>query len=241
MFNTKCVMSKGFAFGEDEEMKMLSSYAEKGWILYKFGILGYKLKKAKPQKLQYSLDYRSNADDEYFSYFKEAGWHHVCSLVNSMHIFSAPKGTKPIYTDSDTILEKYISQYELIKPIAISSLSCCILSFILVLLAKYNYIPDIFRKVFGIILMATAMIAIFTTLPCISYYLKINEIKSGSSATKNHKTIKKLVAKLLLIMIILLISVFLLSIFNIITISKIVLYLICLIVGLLVVFSCFIK
>lgn len=37
MFNTKYVMSKGLAFGEDEEMEMLSTYASKGWLLYKFG------------------------------------------------------------------------------------------------------------------------------------------------------------------------------------------------------------
>ncbi|WP_369705310.1 hypothetical protein [Clostridium moutaii] len=30
-------MSNGLAFAEDEEMEMLSAYAKKGWMLYKFG------------------------------------------------------------------------------------------------------------------------------------------------------------------------------------------------------------
>lgn len=179
MFNTKYVMSKGLAFAETEEMEMLSSYAEKGWILYKFGILGYKLKKANPQQLQYSLDYRSNPDEEYFLYFNEAGWYHVCSIGNTIHIFNAPKGTKPIYTDNNTELEKYISQYEMTKKVAIPSLICSILFFILILLSKYNYIPDIYRKIFGVILIPTCIITVYSLLPCVAFYLKINKVSQN--------------------------------------------------------------
>ena len=141
MFNTKYVMRKGLALAENEEMEMLSSYAREGWILYKFGTLGYKLKKSNPQQLQYSLDYRNNPDKEYFLYFKEAGWSYVCSIGNTIHIFSAPEGTKPIYTDNDTESEKYVGQYEMTKKIAIPSSLCTILLLILTLLSKYGYIP----------------------------------------------------------------------------------------------------
>lgn len=191
MFNTKYVISMGLAFAENEEMEMLSSYAKEGWILYKFGVLGYKLKKANPQKLQYSLDYRNNPDDEYFSYFEEAGWHHVCSIGNTIHIFNASEGTKAIYTDSDTELEKYIGQYETTKKIAIPSSLCTILFLILTLLSKYSYISDIYRKVFGILLIPAAIVTVYSVLPCISYYFKMNKVAGNENkiSGKNYKII----------------------------------------------------
>lgn len=187
MFNTKYVMSKGLSMAEHEEMLMLSEYASKGWILDKFVFMGYKLKKAKPEKLQYSLDYRNNPDKEYFSYFEEAGWNNVCSVGNTIHIFSATEGTKLIYTDSETEIEKYISQYESTKKVAIPSIICSILLIFLVFLAKNNYLPDICRVIFGTILMITAVIATFTTIPCLSYYSKINELQKISSSNKKIK------------------------------------------------------
>lgn len=249
MSNTKYVMSKGVAFGEEEEMEMLSDYASKGWILYKFSFMGYKLKKAKPEKLQYSLDYRYNADEEYFSYFEEAGWNHVCSASNSMHIFSAPEDTKPIYTDSDTKSEKYINQYKLAKKIAIPSLLCLIvcsiLFTILASLAKYDYIPHIYIKIGCIILIPTLIITliitIITGLPCISYYTTLNRIKDGYPTHVKHKALKKLLDTLAAISPILIISLFLLSIFNIIIISKAAFLLICLIAFITCLLSMFIK
>lgn len=237
MFNTKYVMSKGLSFAEHEEMQMLSEYASKGWILCKFGFLGYKLKKAKSEQLQYSLDYRNSPDKEYFLYFEEAGWHHVCSIGNTLHIFSAPEGTKPIYTDSVTESEKYIIQYESIKKVAIPSLLCSILLIALVLIAKHNYIPDIYRIIFGIILMPTSIIAAISTVTCISYYFKINEATKVSTSNKRHKILNNLMVD----MSILLIALFVLSIFNVISISRIIFYLICLIVILLAVSRCFVK
>ncbi|QXE18555.1 DUF2812 domain-containing protein [Clostridium sp. 001] len=249
MSNTKYVMSKGVAFGEEEEMEMLSDYASKGWVLYKFSFMGYKLKKAKPEKLQYSLDYRYNADEEYFSYFKEAGWNHICSASNSMHIFSAPEDTKPIYTDSDTKSEKYISQYKLAKKIAVPSLLCfivcSILFTILVSLAKYNYIPHIYIKIFGVILIPTLIITLIITivtgLPCISYYTTLNRIKDGSSTHVNHKALKKLLDTLATIATILVISLFLLSLFNIIIIKMVGFLLIGLIAFITCLLSTFVK
>lgn len=237
MPDTKYVMSKGIAFSEHEEMEMLSEYASKGWILYKFAFLGYKLKKANPQKLQYALDYRNNTDEEYFSYFQEAGWHHVCSDANMIHIFSAPQGTKPIYTDNNTESEKYINQYKSIKKLAIPSLLCSVLFIVLMLLSEYNYIPDIYGMIFGILLIPIAILAAITTLPCISYYKKINETERVYSSSKMHRIVDKLSVIMIIILISLVISIF----FNFIKINIIALYLICLITLLLTLFSCFMK
>ncbi|WPC39498.1 DUF2812 domain-containing protein [Clostridium sp. JS66] len=237
MPDTKYVMSKGIAFSEHEEMQILSEYASKGWFLYEFAFLGYRLKKADPEKLQYALDYRNNADEEYFSYFQEAGWHHVCSAENMIHIFSAPQGTKPIYTDNNTESEKYINQYKSMKKVAIPSLLCSVLFIVLMLLAEYSHISNIYVIIFAILLLPTAILAVITTLPCISYYKKINETERVYSSSKMHK----IVDKLSVIMIIILISLVILIFFNFIKINIIALYLICLITLLLTLFSCFMK
>lgn len=237
MSDTKYVMSKGTAFAEHEEMQMLSEYASKGWILYKSAFLGYKLKKANPEKLQYALDYRNNADNEYFSYFEEAGWHHVCSDANMIHIFSAPQGTKPIYTDNNTESEKYINQYKSMKKVAIPSLLCSVLFIVLMLLAEYSHISNIYVIIFAILLLPTAILAAITTLPSISYYKKINETERVYSSSKMHKVVDKLS----IIMVIIVLSLVALMIFDVIRISGIVFYPICLIAFLLVLFSCFMK
>lgn len=239
MFNTKYVMSKGLAL-ENEEMEMLSSYARKGWILYKFGILGYKLKKSEPQQLQYSLDYRNNPDKEYFLYFNEAGWSYVCSIGNTIHIFSAPEGTKPIYTDNDTEVEKYIGSYEMIKKIAVPASLCTILLFALVSFSKYGYISDIYRKIFAIPLVVAVIVTVYTVIPCISFYSKMNKSVINRD-TKNRNINYKIMYALLTIVTVLLVILFFLNKFNFLNIGNVVFYIICFIGILLGIFTCLIK
>ena len=163
----------------DTENKNRKTYitTKKGWFLYKFGFLGYKLEKGKPQDIQYSLDYTNEADEEYYSYFEAAGWLHVCSIGNKIHIFSAPEGTKPIYTDKTTNIEKYENQYSQMEKVALPSLILFILSFSLSMLAKYSYIPRTLGNI-SIILMFISLVAtIFSGLPCISYYFKVKRLK----------------------------------------------------------------
>ncbi|NGY86808.1 DUF2812 domain-containing protein [Bacillus megaterium] len=107
MKKTKYILSGGTAFAEKEDLQKLSDYAKKGWLLDRWALFGYTLKKGKAQELQYSLDFQEHADDEYFLLFKEAGWRHVCSTGHAMHIFSASPGTKPIYSDVETIIDRY--------------------------------------------------------------------------------------------------------------------------------------
>lgn len=121
MSQTKYMMSGGLAFSEAADMKKLQRKALQGWHLKKFSFLGYRLEKGEAQEVVYTIDYRVlDTDDksEYFEMFNLSGWNHVCSEYN-MHIFNAPKGTKPIYTDEDTTKEKYV---RLIQPIQTLSL-----------------------------------------------------------------------------------------------------------------------
>lgn len=224
MLNTKHIMSKGLAFAEGKEMETLSKESKEGWLLYKFGILGYKLKKAAPQKLQYSIDYRSNADEEYFSYFKEAGWTHACSIGNAAHIFSAPEGTAPIYTDN-TESEKYISQYEQTKSIAIPSSICSIIFVILTLLSKYNYISGLYMKIFGIPLMVSAAIAAISVYTCIAFYSQIDKTIENKKSIISRKY--NIAYKPAILISVLAACLFILNKFNVINISNIILYIVC--------------
>ena len=105
----KYIMVSGLAFSEETDLEKLSRYAKEGWLLEKIvGGFFYKLKKDKPQDIIYNLDYQREADEEYFKIFKEAGWNKVVSVSNYIHIFSAKVGTKPIYSDRESELDKYI-------------------------------------------------------------------------------------------------------------------------------------
>ncbi|PAV31491.1 hypothetical protein CIL05_02215 [Virgibacillus profundi] len=109
MRQTKYITSGGLAFSEKKDMEKLRSYSFKGWHVSKFTFMGYTLEKGVSSDYIYSLDYRWLNDDdeeEYFEFFSSAGWSHVTSEGN-IHLFRAHPGTKPIYTDRETTVEKY--------------------------------------------------------------------------------------------------------------------------------------
>ncbi|ERI94672.1 hypothetical protein HMPREF1982_00809 [Clostridiales bacterium oral taxon 876 str. F0540] len=173
---TKYVMIRGLAFSEESDMERLSNYAKQGWILE--GISGgflYKLKKDEPQDLVYSLDYHINADEEYFTIFKEAGWKKVVSLEDQMHIFSAQFGTKPIYSDGPSEIDKYISVKNTTKRGAIYS---SIAGIILIALLTISIFAA--RQIFLILLgflVIDIFIFTFNFMPYLAYNSRIKQIK----------------------------------------------------------------
>ena len=107
---TRYMGSAGLAFAEEREMKKLSKMAAKGWLLESFAFAGFTLRRGEPQELIYCLDVQTLSADEKEEYdetFRAGGWQPVCSVEN-MHIFSAAPGTKPIYSDQNSLQEKYI-------------------------------------------------------------------------------------------------------------------------------------
>ena len=177
MKKSKYVGSNGLAFSEDLDMTMLSVYAKEGWILDKFGLFGYKLKKGNPQDIQYFLDYTNKVDEDYYSYFEAAGWRHVCSIGNNIHIFSAPEGKEPIYTDKITNIEKYDNQYRQLGKTALPSLIIFILFFSLSMMAKYSYIPRNIGNICIVLMIISLVPLVFSGLPCISHYFRVKELK----------------------------------------------------------------
>ncbi|WP_392485965.1 DUF2812 domain-containing protein [Haloimpatiens sp. FM7315] len=179
----KYVMVGGLAFSENSDMKKLENYASKGWILQDIvGGFFYKLKKDKPQSIIYSLDYQNNADEEYFSIFKEAGWNLVVS-GGGMYIFSAPAGTKPIYSNSKSEIDKYVRAKNSSKKGVIFSLAMClpILAFIFL---SAIYIKFLF-PVSIILLMIDVVVFVFSFMPYLSYKSRIKNCGEKYELTSN--------------------------------------------------------
>jgi hypothetical protein len=179
MKETKYVPSGGLAFSEEKDMMKLQAYAKEGWLLYKFALLGYKLKKGEPQDIQYSLDYKRNADEDYYSYFEAAGWSNVCSIGNEIHIFSAPIGTKPIYSDKATAIEKYEREQKKMKKIALPSLIIFIALTAVSILGEYELLPLPVRIGSSILSIIPLVILVFSGMPYISYTFKLRRMRKG--------------------------------------------------------------
>lgn len=109
MRQTKYMMSGGLAFSEEKDMEKLRRYSLKGWHVTDFKFMGYRLEKGESADYIYSVDYRSLKEDEaeeYVDFFSSAGWSHITSEGNT-HLFRATPGTKPIYSDNDTVAVKH--------------------------------------------------------------------------------------------------------------------------------------
>src|SRR5690625_377928 len=121
MTQTKYITSGGLAFSEDKDMEKLRRFSLKGWHVSDFKFMGYTLEKGESSDYIYSVDYRwlkEGEEEEYFDFFSSSGWSHVTSEGN-IHLFRARPGTKPIYTDRDTTVEKYENSSRLMKNMAI--------------------------------------------------------------------------------------------------------------------------
>ncbi|MEI4803998.1 DUF2812 domain-containing protein [Bacillus sp. NPDC077411] len=121
MRQTKYITSGGLAFSEDKDMEKLRRFSLKGWHVSDFQFMGYTLEKGESSDYIYNVDYRSLKEDEkeeYFYFFSSSGWSHIASEGN-IHLFRAYPGTKPIYSDRDTSIEKYENSNRSVKCLAI--------------------------------------------------------------------------------------------------------------------------
>ncbi|HEY4623043.1 MAG TPA: DUF2812 domain-containing protein [Solibacillus sp.] len=118
MTKTKYIVSGGIAFSEKKDLKILKKYAAKGWIAKRYKAMSYELEKGEPEIIDYSIDVRRLApedEEEYFAMFEFAGWQHVCSSYDT-HLFKAPVGTTPIYSDTTSKSEKLLRLRKSIMP-----------------------------------------------------------------------------------------------------------------------------
>lgn len=129
MRQTKYMMSGGLSFFEDKDMEKLRQFSLKGWHVSDFKFMGYTLVKGQSADYIYSIDDRSLNEEEaeeYFDFFSSAGWTHIASQGN-FHLFRGLPGTKPIYSDQETIVEKHNNAGNSIRWTAISTLLLTVL------------------------------------------------------------------------------------------------------------------
>ena len=178
---TKYMMNGGLAFSEKKDIKKLEQLAAEGWVFEKFawGGLYYKLIQGPKQEISYTMDFQSKPDSEYFEIFASAGWHHVSSIDNHIHVFNAPKGTPPIYSGNEVDEGKYNDMISMSsKGTIYAFLSFMVFSALLVLSKSYFD----FLKLPAIILTLISLVTfIFCFLPFLSYKYqeKMNEIDEG--------------------------------------------------------------
>ncbi|WNF23428.1 DUF2812 domain-containing protein [Mesobacillus jeotgali] len=181
MGQTKYIMSGGLAFDEEKDMSKLEQLAREGWIFDRFAFMGYRLRKAETQDIQYSLDYRKDADADYFAYFKEAGWKHEGTAENYIHIFSAPKGTAPIYTDSDSLVEKYSSEKSRMGKGALimlaATLSIMTALWVISYFSLFSSFEGTVKTVIGVLFVVSLIGLVFTFMPYLGYAYKLNKLK----------------------------------------------------------------
>ncbi|WP_050180463.1 DUF2812 domain-containing protein [Domibacillus robiginosus] len=181
MKKTKYMGSGGLAFDEEQDMTRLEKMARKGWMFDRFAFMGYKLKKAQPQEIQYSLDYRKNADSDYFAYFKEAGWSHVASSANYIHLFSAPPGTVPIYSDKETMIDKYENEKIMMRKGAFVMLLVTLLCMAAIYFTNnttlFSGIQGLVEGALNIVLCISLIGLIFTGMPYVGYLYRVNKLK----------------------------------------------------------------
>ena len=187
---SKYVMISGLAFSEEGDMEKLKNYASQGWILEDIvGGFFYKLRKDKPQNIVYNLDYQTETNEEYFTMFKEAGWKLVVSIENYMHIFSAQAGTKPIYSDCESEIDKYTSIRNRTRKGTLYSLIIAIVLMGLLVVSAIAIKP-IFLIILGL-LMIDIVVFDFNFMPYLAYNSRIKQIKKyGKCNSKaiNNKT-----------------------------------------------------
>lgn len=173
MKDSKYIPSMGLAFSEKKEMEKLGKQAKKGWLLEDFSFLGYRLKKGEPADVTYALDYQKQPDDDYFDYFAAADWKHICSANEEIHIFQAPAGTEPIYSDPDTEMEKYQREKKTMGKVAFPALLAVLLSFLLAAVVQSFGWTDTWEAVFVLLGTVSFIVLVFSGMPYIAYQLRL--------------------------------------------------------------------
>ncbi|OIJ15176.1 hypothetical protein BKP35_04820 [Anaerobacillus arseniciselenatis] len=173
MRKTKYVLNSGLAFSESGDLAKLSKLAKKGWLLegISYGGFCFRLVRTEPADVEYSLDYRANVSEDYFELFEAAGWSHVVSVEN-IHIFRAPTGTKAIYSDEETMTEKYDEQRRLFGKYAVWALVPVVLLFLVLMIWDAGSGGVWWNVMLGLFMIA-AVALVFTGMPYLAFMYRL--------------------------------------------------------------------
>lgn len=127
---TKTAVRWFWAWNARKEENWLEQMAREGWYLANGGII-FTFVKGRPAEVRYRLDWRTGTAaslKDYFDLCRDAGWERVCSF-GSWHYFRTADATAPeLYTDRDSLVERYWRLLALIVVVTIPNLMSLLLN-----------------------------------------------------------------------------------------------------------------
>jgi len=201
MKQKKYIMSGGLAFSEEKDMEKLRQFSLKGWHVSDFKFMGYTLQRGESSEYIYSVDYRSLKEDEkeeYFDFFSTSGWSHIASQ-GDIHLFRAHPGTKPIYSDRDTTVEKYENLNRSMKRLAIPFVLLTVLVWVgaMISTGTLNTILHVIAVILSVIAFPTA----WTVIAIYNNKWKVKEKKGLVNLFKTIPFLLVLIAVFLLLFV----------------------------------------
>lgn len=180
---TRREIGAGLAFAEEYDLQRLSQWAAEGWRLAKIEHLWMVLVQAPPEQAIFAIDYQDAPDSDYFEMCRVAGWQHVTSVEQQIHLFKAAPGTAAIFSPADATTKYQRAAHMFAKPALWSSIGVAVSLALLfgVVVPWVEMQESILARaveiVALIIVCVLATISIFTVLPWLSYRLRLTGIQ----------------------------------------------------------------
>ncbi len=176
---TRREIRSGLAFAEEHDLQRLARLAAEGWRLVEIRGLYMVLEKAPPEQFVFAIDYQATPDPEYFEVCATAGWTHVISVEQHIHLFCAVPGTPSIFSANDAIVKYERAARMFARPALWSSvvfavgISAVLLSGTTWLVSKFDdgVLTAIDLVGFILVILGGTML-IFTALPWSAYRLR---------------------------------------------------------------------
>jgi hypothetical protein len=177
---TRREIGSGLAFAEEHDLQRLSTWAAEGWRLSRISGMFMVLEQAPPEQVVFAIDYQDKPDDEYFEMCAAAGWQHVTSIEQQIHLFKAAPETPAIFSPTDSTTKYQRAARMFAKPALWGSVGLVVLLILMFRivspwLATQSDTTLVLAVTIGLGLLITviATISIFAGLPWIAYRLRL--------------------------------------------------------------------
>lgn len=176
---TRREIGTGLAFAEEHDLQRLARWAAEGWRLVQIRGLYMVLEQAPLEQCVFAIDYQTTPEPEYFEVCATAGWTHVLSIEQHIHLFRAVPGTPSIFSANDATVKYERAARMFAKPAWWSSVVLA-LSICIVLLSGQSWLATFVDRAVlitidwvGVVLVTFAgTMWVFTVFPWVAYWLR---------------------------------------------------------------------
>jgi hypothetical protein len=177
---TRREIGSGLAFAEEDDLLRLSTWAAEGWRLSRIDGMWLVLEQAPPEQVVFAIDYQDAPDSEYYEMCGAAGWYHVASIKEQIHVFKALPGTAAIFSPTDMTAKYQRAARMFALPALWSSigLGASVLLLLVVMEPWLSARAQIWWVVVAefvllAVVLVLATMSIFTLLPWVAYRLRL--------------------------------------------------------------------